>query len=92
MSSTLSVRERLAEHPCRMSPVRVVITLMDPVGFALENFDAVGRWRTRRRGKPTRRDRRPSRRQHVFGGVAGPSMRLLNRPGPVRQHDDGESS
>jgi hypothetical protein len=25
---------------------------MDPVGFALENFDAVGAWRTRERGGP----------------------------------------
>ncbi len=26
--------------------------LMDPVGFALENYDAVGRWRTAEDGKP----------------------------------------
>jgi hypothetical protein len=25
---------------------------MDPVGFALENFDAVGRWRTAEEGQP----------------------------------------
>ena len=25
---------------------------MDPPGFALENFDAVGRWRTFEEGKP----------------------------------------
>ena len=25
---------------------------MDPVGFALENFDAVGRWRTEEHGEP----------------------------------------
>ena len=26
--------------------------LMDPVGFSLENYDAVGRWRTAEDGKP----------------------------------------
>ena len=25
---------------------------MDPVGFAMENYDAVGRWRTTEDGKP----------------------------------------
>ena len=27
-------------------PARAAIKLMDPVGFSLENYDAVGRWRT----------------------------------------------
>ncbi len=39
-----SVRERLALH--RADPVCASChRLMDPVGFGLENFDAVGRWR-----------------------------------------------
>ena len=41
----LSVRERLSEHrknpACASCHVR-----MDPLGFALENFDPTGRWRT----------------------------------------------
>jgi len=41
----LSVRERLSAHranpACASCHVR-----MDPLGFALENFDATGRWRT----------------------------------------------
>ncbi len=41
----LSVRERLSEHrknpACAGCHVR-----MDPLGFALENFDATGRWRS----------------------------------------------
>jgi hypothetical protein len=42
---TLSMRERLAAH--RASPTCASChSLMDPLGFALENFDAVGRWRT----------------------------------------------
>ena len=44
-----SVRERLAEH--RANPVCAAChEVMDPVGLALENFDAVGRWRTREPG------------------------------------------
>ncbi|MCR9202370.1 MAG: DUF1592 domain-containing protein [Planctomycetaceae bacterium] len=40
----LTVRERLAEH--RANPACASChNLMDPVGFALENYDAVGRWR-----------------------------------------------
>ena len=40
-----SVRERLEAH--RRSPSCAVChDRMDPLGFALENFDAIGRWRT----------------------------------------------
>jgi hypothetical protein len=40
-----SVRERLEEH--RENPVCAAChDIMDPLGLALENFDAVGRWRT----------------------------------------------
>ena len=51
VSSTLSVRERLAEHRANAACASCH-NLMDPVGFALENFDAVGRWRTVEEGKP----------------------------------------
>jgi mono/diheme cytochrome c family protein len=41
----LSVRERLSEH--RKNPACASChSRMDPLGFALENFDAIGRWRT----------------------------------------------
>ena len=44
ISGSLSVRERLMEH--RANPACAGChNLMDPVGFALENYDAVGRWR-----------------------------------------------
>ena len=40
-----SVRERLEVH--RANPVCASChRVMDPLGFALENFDAIGRWRT----------------------------------------------
>ena len=41
----VSMRERMAEH--RANPVCATChAQIDPLGFALENFDAVGRWRT----------------------------------------------
>lgn len=41
----LSVRERTEEH--RANPVCAAChKMMDPIGFSLENFDAVGVWRT----------------------------------------------
>ena len=40
----LSLRDQLEQH--RADPACAVChTLMDPLGFALENFDAIGRWR-----------------------------------------------
>jgi hypothetical protein len=44
-SRTQTIRERLAQH--RENPSCASChTLMDPLGFALENFNAVGVWRT----------------------------------------------
>jgi hypothetical protein len=41
---TLTVRERMERH--RANPVCASChSRMDPLGFALENFDAIGRWR-----------------------------------------------
>jgi hypothetical protein len=43
--ATLTMRERLAAH--RSNPTCASChSIMDPLGFSLENFDAVGRWRT----------------------------------------------
>jgi hypothetical protein len=44
-----TMREQMAEH--RANPVCASChKVMDPIGFALENFDAVGAWRTREPG------------------------------------------
>jgi hypothetical protein len=44
-----SVRARLEQH--RANPVCATChNVMDPIGFALENFDAVGAWRTKEPG------------------------------------------
>ncbi len=51
VAGNLSVRNRLAEHRANES-CAVCHIVMDPVGFALENFDAVGRWRDSEDGIP----------------------------------------
>jgi hypothetical protein len=44
-AKALTVRERMEEH--RKNPTcNTCHGIMDPLGFALENFDAVGEWRT----------------------------------------------
>ncbi len=40
-----TVRERMAEHRDKAT-CNACHGIMDPIGFSLENFDAVGRWRT----------------------------------------------
>src|SRR4029434_3418046 len=46
-----TLRERMEKH--RASPTCAGChKLMDPLGFALENFDGVGAWRTREGGTP----------------------------------------
>lgn len=78
VDGSLSVRERLAEH--RDSPVCASChNLMDPVGLSLENFDAVGRWRTLEAGKPIDASGGlPDGSEFV--GVAGLEKALLQRP------------
>ena len=47
----LSIRDQMARH--RQNPACAICHVrMDPLGFALENFDAVGRWRTEADGIP----------------------------------------
>jgi hypothetical protein len=47
----MSVRERMEEH--RKNPACASChKLMDPIGFSLENFDAVGAWRVNDSGFP----------------------------------------
>ncbi len=47
----MTMRKRLAKH--RQDPACASChDLMDPVGFALENYDAIGRWRDHDAGQP----------------------------------------
>lgn len=50
-SAPTSLRDRMVQH--RANPVCATChTQMDPIGFALENFDAIGRWRDNESGAP----------------------------------------
>jgi len=78
VSTTLSARDRLKEHRANQACASCH-KLMDPVGFALENFDAVGRWRESDADKPI------DASGEFFDGskfndVSGLEQALLNRP------------
>ncbi len=78
VAAGLPVRERLAAH--RNKPACVSChEFIDPPGFALENFDALGRWRTQEGGKPVdAAGGLPDGRR--FLGVDGLEQGLLERP------------
>ncbi len=78
VSGSLSVRGRLAEH--RANPAcSGCHNLIDPVGFSLENFDAVGRWRTMESGVAIdAAGGLPDGSE--FSGVEGLEQALLQRP------------
>jgi hypothetical protein len=78
VSSRLSVRERLAQHRANATCASCH-DQMDPVGFALEHFDAIGRWRTAEAGQPIdATGGLPGGGE--FTGVAGLEQALLARP------------
>ena len=82
----LSIRERLEQH--RANPACAAChARMDPYGFGLENFDAIGRWRGGQRWRADRRLRRAARRHGVqraerASGGHPAAARLV--PGDVR--------
>ena len=74
----LSTRERLAKH--RDNPACASChKLMDPVGFAVENYDAIGRWRTVEGGVPVDASGQLFDGTK-FDGVAELENALLGRP------------
>ena len=78
VSDSLPMRARLAEHRANAACASCH-NLMDPVGFALENFDAVGRWRTVEDGQPIDvTGGLPDGSK--FAGVAGLEAGLLKHP------------
>ena len=73
-----TVRERLAQH--RRSPVCANCHApMDPLGFALENFDAIGRWRTTDAGIAVDAAAVLADQTTTFEGPAGLRRVLLSR-------------
>jgi len=74
----LTMRERMAAHRANQ-PCAGCHRLMDPVGFSLENYDAVGRWRTTDEDASIDASGNlPDGNQ--FGGVNGLRQALLSRP------------
>jgi mono/diheme cytochrome c family protein len=78
LSSQLSVRERLSEHRSNAA-CATCHKMIDPAGFSLEGFDAVGRWRDLEDGKPI--DAAGSLPDgSEFTGAAGLEQALLKHP------------
>jgi hypothetical protein len=78
VSSRLSIRARLEQHRANAACAGCH-QQMDPVGFALEGFDAVGRWRGTEAGEPIDvSGSLPWGRE--FSGVDGLEQALLERP------------
>jgi hypothetical protein len=78
VSAKLPVRERLTQH--RADPTCASChQLIDPVGFALENFDAVGRWRELDNGIPVDSTGGLPDGRNVEG-IEGLEQGLLDRP------------
>jgi uncharacterized protein DUF1592/uncharacterized protein DUF1588/uncharacterized protein DUF1585/uncharacterized protein DUF1587/uncharacterized protein DUF1595 len=73
----MSVRDRLAEHR-NNAACRSCHSVIDPPGFALENFDAVGRWRNEDNGAAI--DASGSLAGASFTGPAGLRQALLSKP------------
>jgi hypothetical protein len=74
----LPVRERLAQHR-KNAACASCHNVIDPVGFAFEHYDAVGRYRLREEGHPV--DATAGLPDgSTFTGVAGLEAGLLKRP------------
>ena len=77
---TLSMREAMEQH--RANPVCASChRVMDPPGFALEQFDAVGRFRTRSESDTPIDASGMLQDGTIFEGAAGLRAALLHRPG-----------
>jgi hypothetical protein len=75
----LTMRERMAEH--RANPAcSGCHQLMDPIGLSMENFDAVGRWRTRSEGDVAIDTSGGLPSGLTFEGVPGLKRALLSQP------------
>ena len=77
--ASLPMRERLGAH--RANPAcSSCHSIIDPIGFALENFDALGRWRDYEDGVPVDATGSLPGAPASHSGVAGLEDSLLERP------------
>ena len=78
IDQSLPIRVRLSQH--RADPACAPChNLMDPIGFALENYDAIGRWRTHEDGIKLDVSGSMPNGQPYFG-VKGLETSLMARP------------
>ncbi|WP_182864959.1 DUF1592 domain-containing protein [Rhodopirellula sp. JC639] len=78
IGANLPIRERLAKHRSNAACASCHV-IIDPIGFSLENYDAVGRWRDSEFGVPVDAEGAlPS--GDSFHGVAGLEAAVLERP------------
>ena len=85
-----TMREQMAEH--RANPVCASChKTMDPIGFAMENFDAVGAWRTRDAGLPIDASGELADGTKVDGVVTLRNA-LVSRPELFAGHADPEAA
>jgi hypothetical protein len=78
VAANLTVRERLARHRAN-SACAICHDLIDPVGFSLENFGAVGEWRDLEDGRPIDASGGLPDGSR-FTGISGLEQGLVNRP------------
>ncbi|HBV65309.1 MAG TPA: hypothetical protein DEF45_20060 [Rhodopirellula sp.] len=78
VGASSSIRDRLMQH--RQDPACASChDLMDPIGFAMENYDAVGRWRELDQDTPIlTKGKMPNGKQ--FDDIAGLETALLEQP------------
>jgi cytochrome c553 len=77
VAAELPVRQRLAQHRAHAACASCH-EIIDPVGFALEHYDAIGRWRVLEAGQPID-DAGSLPDGTTFVGVAGLEQALLSR-------------
>jgi hypothetical protein len=78
VSASLPMRERLAAHR-ENAACASCHNVMDPIGFALENYDAVGRWRATEDGHAVDATGATADGS-TFAGAEGLEQALLKRP------------
>ena len=86
-----SVRERLERH--RANPACAGCHApMDPLGFALENFDAIGTWRATQRGRPAHRRVGDDAQRRGLRGAGGAAARAVEPGRGLRRHGHREAA
>lgn len=82
--STLTLRQQLQQHRAQ-AECASCHNRMDPLGFSLENFDVLGRWRDQDRGQPI--DSQGALQSgETFSGSTGLKTLLMNRKDDVIKH------